>query len=268
MPGVQKPHWLAPVSQNASAQRSRTSSGRPSTVVIVRPATRRTGVTQATRGWPSTRTVQQPHCPCGLQPSLGERRPRSSRSTSSSDTPAVGYLDLPAVDLQLEHRAISRGHRSQDRFARMAHPHPLDLSRRRFLATAGGAAAGAVLLGACGGGDDDDEEETGGSTSTTATTSELVLAAYLERSLLRDRHHQPRRVRSGGLAGAAHLRRHARGARGLADRARRAPVGRTAHRRASRRGSAARLLPAAGAARRSRLLHGSSRARGLTGRPR
>ena len=53
----------------------------PSTVVTDRPATRATGVTHATRGSPSTSTVQQPHCPCGAQPSLAERMPSRSRST-------------------------------------------------------------------------------------------------------------------------------------------------------------------------------------------
>ena len=47
MPGVQNPHWLAPAAVNAAAQRS--ASSRPSTVVTSRPATRRAGVTQATR---------------------------------------------------------------------------------------------------------------------------------------------------------------------------------------------------------------------------
>ena len=61
MPGVQNPHWLAPVATKASAQRSRCAAGSPSIVVTSRPATRRTGVTQATRGSPSTQTVQQPH---------------------------------------------------------------------------------------------------------------------------------------------------------------------------------------------------------------
>ncbi len=96
MPGVQNPHWLAPVAQNASAQRSRVASARPSTVVIDRPATRRAGVTQATRGWPSTSTVQHPHCPWGLHPSLAERSPRSSRRTSSSES-RRGRRPRPAV---------------------------------------------------------------------------------------------------------------------------------------------------------------------------
>ena len=64
------------------------ASSRRSGVVISRPRTRRTGVTQATRGWPSTSTVQQPHWPCGEQPSFADRSPSCSRRTSSSD--AVG----------------------------------------------------------------------------------------------------------------------------------------------------------------------------------
>ena len=42
MPGVQNPHWLAPVATKASAQRSRCAAGIPSRVVTLRPATRRT----------------------------------------------------------------------------------------------------------------------------------------------------------------------------------------------------------------------------------
>jgi len=61
IPGVQKPHWLAPVAVKAAAQRAATAGASPSVVVTRRPATRRTGVTQATRGAPSTQTVQQPH---------------------------------------------------------------------------------------------------------------------------------------------------------------------------------------------------------------
>ena len=75
MPGVQNPHWLAPVATKASTQRSLRSGSSPSTVVTARPATRRSGVTQATRAEPSTQTVQQPHWPWGLHPSLTERTP-------------------------------------------------------------------------------------------------------------------------------------------------------------------------------------------------
>jgi len=70
MPGVQNPHWLAPVPTNAAAHRRASSSSSPSAVWTRRPATRRSGVTQDTRAAPSISTVQQPHCPWGLQPSL------------------------------------------------------------------------------------------------------------------------------------------------------------------------------------------------------
>ena len=76
MPGVQKPHWLAPVAQNAPPQRARSSALNPSSVVMERPLTRRVGVTHATRGWPSINTVQQPHWPWGEQPSLADRLSR------------------------------------------------------------------------------------------------------------------------------------------------------------------------------------------------
>lgn len=59
IPGVQKPHWLPPWSENACAHWSASAS--PSIVVTRRPATRTTGVTHDTRGWPSTQTVQHPH---------------------------------------------------------------------------------------------------------------------------------------------------------------------------------------------------------------
>ena len=104
-PGVQKPHWLAPVARKAPAQRSRSSSSRPSTVVMTRPATRRTGVTQATRGAPSTSTVQHPHWPCGLQPSFGERIPRWSRRATSSDEPSSGTSTGGAVDRRRRRRS-------------------------------------------------------------------------------------------------------------------------------------------------------------------
>ncbi len=45
MPGVQKPHWLAPWATKADAQTSRAAGLSPSSVVTCRPATRRTGVT-------------------------------------------------------------------------------------------------------------------------------------------------------------------------------------------------------------------------------
>ena len=83
--GEPPPEGGATIEQNASAQAARSSGARPAIVVMRRPATRRTGVTHATRGEPSTSTVQQPHWPCGLHPSFGVRAPTWSRSASSSD---------------------------------------------------------------------------------------------------------------------------------------------------------------------------------------
>ena len=76
IPGVQNPHWLAPVAQKASAHACRCAAPRPARVVISRPATRRAGVTQETRAAPSTSTVHAPHWPWGLHPSLTPEMPR------------------------------------------------------------------------------------------------------------------------------------------------------------------------------------------------
>jgi len=101
MPGVQKPHCDPPVLTNAAAARSRTSASRPSTVVTDRPATRDSGVTQATRGSPSTSTVQHPHWPCGAQPSFTESRPSRSRRTSSNDS-SPGAVTSTSLPLQMK----------------------------------------------------------------------------------------------------------------------------------------------------------------------
>ncbi len=85
MPGVQKPHCDPPVAANAAANSDAPSS--PSIVVTDRPATRWAGVTHATRGAPSTSTVQHPHWPWGAQPSFAPTSPSRSRSTESSDSP-------------------------------------------------------------------------------------------------------------------------------------------------------------------------------------
>ncbi len=87
IPGVQKPHWLAPASRKASTQRAWRAGFSPSMVVTERPAIRRTGVTQATRAAPSTQTVQHPHWPWGLQPSLTDRQRNCSRSASRREVP-------------------------------------------------------------------------------------------------------------------------------------------------------------------------------------
>ncbi len=88
IPGVQKPHCEPPAATKAAAKRARAAGSSPSTVTTDRSATRAIGVTHATRGSPSTSTVQQPHCPWGAQPSFTERTPRRSRRTVSSDSPA------------------------------------------------------------------------------------------------------------------------------------------------------------------------------------
>ena len=61
-------------------------------MVIRRPATRAIGVTHATRGWPSTQTVQHPHCPCGLQPSEAIAEDLEQRGVVSLD------LDVAPVE--------------------------------------------------------------------------------------------------------------------------------------------------------------------------
>src|ERR1041384_2636570 len=88
MPGVQKPHCKPPPSIKLSAKVSRSSSLKPSSVRTDLPATLVAGIAQETTAVPSTITWQQPHCPCGLQPSLGEITPQLSRSTSRSEVPS------------------------------------------------------------------------------------------------------------------------------------------------------------------------------------
>jgi len=82
---MQNPHWHPPASWKLSASWSRTSLEKPSIVSIRRPCSLGIFITHESRGWPSTRTVQQPQCPCGSQPLLGEVIPKSSRRTLSSD---------------------------------------------------------------------------------------------------------------------------------------------------------------------------------------
>ena len=62
------------------------------------PVTLRAGVTQETRGLPSIHTVQHPHWPWGLHPSLALRRPRRSRSTSRSGAPSSATVTHVPVD--------------------------------------------------------------------------------------------------------------------------------------------------------------------------
>ena len=89
IPGVQKPHWLAPVARERVAS---IVLGRGVEALERRdlgPPTRATGVTHATRGAPSTRTVQHPHWPWGLHPSFAEVMCSWSRNRSSSEPDVV-----------------------------------------------------------------------------------------------------------------------------------------------------------------------------------
>ncbi len=95
IPGVQNPHCDPPVATNAAAIASRASGSSPSIVVTDRSATRAAAVTHATLASPSTSTVQQPHWPCGAQPSFTETRPSRSRRTDSSDSPGSTATSTP-----------------------------------------------------------------------------------------------------------------------------------------------------------------------------
>src|SRR5262249_23113372 len=115
-------------------------------VVTARPATRRSGVTHATRGWPSTSTVQHPHWPCGLQPSLAVRAPRRSRRASSSEPRSSSRVTArPSTTNSITGEPTVTG-----------------VDRRSFLALG----AGVVVLGACGG---------GGSSGGSGANPDLVL---------------------------------------------------------------------------------------------
>ena len=81
----------------STSRPSRTGS-RPSRVVTASPGSRRTGVTQATRATPSMRTVQQPHWPWGLQPSLRRAQPELA-AERVEEGPLGGELDASPVEL-------------------------------------------------------------------------------------------------------------------------------------------------------------------------
>src|SRR5205814_9242825 len=79
--------------------------------------------------------VQQPHWPCGLHPSLGERMPRRSRRTSRSEAPSSWTsTSLPST----RNRNPTRG----GYVRKVTEP----VSRRTFLA----AGAGLLVAAACG----------------------------------------------------------------------------------------------------------------------
>ena len=87
MPGVQNPHWMAPLSTKARCSGCGSwNVPMPSMVLICRPSIWDTFVTQDLVGVPSISTVHEPHAP-SPQPSLAPVRPNSSRKTSMSLRP-------------------------------------------------------------------------------------------------------------------------------------------------------------------------------------
>jgi hypothetical protein len=89
MPDVQKPHWVAKPSRNASWIGCRPCGGvRPSIVSMRASSIVSTGSRQDMTGLPSISTVQEPQAPCS-QPRRAPVRPWFSRSTSSSVVPGA-----------------------------------------------------------------------------------------------------------------------------------------------------------------------------------
>ena len=89
MPGVQKPHCIAPPSTNARCTGCICRRGAsPSTVVTDRPTTSAIGTTQARASAPSISTLHAPHA-ASPQPYLVPVSPRSSRSQPNRWRPAT-----------------------------------------------------------------------------------------------------------------------------------------------------------------------------------
>ncbi len=109
MPGVQNPHWLPPVAHSASPHAAARLGSSPSIVVIDRFFTRRAGVTHDTRGCPSTSTVQQPHWPCGLQPSLTDRIPAAANTSSRVWPDSTNVIGVPSTVSSSSTSAASGG---------------------------------------------------------------------------------------------------------------------------------------------------------------
>ena len=83
MPGVQKPHWMAPARTKASWIKWGFSGvPRPSTVMTSAPSSFTTFVMQERTDLPLTMTVQAPHCPFRSQDCLVPVRCRSPRRRS------------------------------------------------------------------------------------------------------------------------------------------------------------------------------------------
>ena len=182
MPGEQNPHWLAPSAQKASDHSLTTDSSNPSSVVMRRPAIRRTIVTHATRGSPSTRTVQHPHWPLRAAPVLRSSEPQPVAQHLEQRGAVVVDLDLRAVHLEADHRTLlpcrpplidgeTTGIGADDIVATVVSRH---LPRRDFLALAASVAA----LSACGGEDGDSASTDGAGTEGTDGANYELIAAF------------------------------------------------------------------------------------------
>src|ERR1700690_1158042 len=82
---MQTPHCPPPQRANDSAICCRRSSGNPSRVTSVLPATCAAFIVQHNRGLPSINSVQQPQEACGSHPFFSDVKPKSSRSTASKE---------------------------------------------------------------------------------------------------------------------------------------------------------------------------------------
>ena len=125
-PGVQNPHWTAPVSTNASCTRcSRPSSARPSTVTTSWPSACAASTRHAQTSVPSSRTEHEPHSPCSqafFEP--GRPEPLAERVEQALARPDLGLV-LLAVDGQRDlHASTVRARVAVGRGARGAGTRP------------------------------------------------------------------------------------------------------------------------------------------------
>ena len=77
-PGVQNPHWTAPLATNARPSVRRRLSGKPSMVIMRAPLTFCMGVIQASAGPAFISTRQAPQVASPLQPSFTDTIPSTS----------------------------------------------------------------------------------------------------------------------------------------------------------------------------------------------
>ena len=94
---MQNPHCKPAVAAKQSAMSEVSSSGRPSSVTTSLPSAFLAFIAQVTTALPPTTARQQPHWPCGEQPSLTLVTPQRFRRTSRSDSSSRGSTstDLP-----------------------------------------------------------------------------------------------------------------------------------------------------------------------------